>query len=109
MFCVYNVVHVAFLPKNHKQVFSIKNTVNNFLFFLCKDIPKFVEKSRPLITRTNFALDRRTILCLFVSGFQGQVFKDKKILLERSKKMKEQKRNTLQNPRTFIKKRSLAS
>ena len=46
-----------------------------------------------VITRPNCALDRRTILCLYVSGFQKQVFKHVKILSERSKEMKEQKKN----------------
>ena len=45
------------------------------------------------ITRPICALDRRTILCLYVPGFHGQVFKHVKILSERSKKMKEQKKN----------------
>ena len=46
------------------------------------------------ITRPNCALDRRTIFCrYFVSGFQGQAFKQGKVLSERSKKMKEEKKN----------------
>ena len=45
------------------------------------------------ITRPNCALDRSTILCLYVPGFQRQVFKDVKILSERSKESKEQKKN----------------
>ena len=39
----------------------------------------------------NCALDRRTILSLYVPGFQRQVFKHVKILSERSKEMKEQR------------------
>ena len=38
-------------------------------------------------------MDRRTILCLYVPGFHRQVFKHVKTLRERSKKMKEQKKN----------------
>ena len=45
------------------------------------------------ITRPNCALDRRRILCLYVSGFQRQVFKLVKSLSERSKEIKEQKKN----------------
>ena len=45
------------------------------------------------ITRPNCALDRRTILCLYVSGFQRQVFKHVEILSERSKESSEQKKN----------------
>ena len=45
------------------------------------------------ITRPNYALDRSTILCLYVPGFQRQVFKHLKILSERSKESKEQKKN----------------
>ena len=45
------------------------------------------------ITRPNCALDRSTILYLYVSGFQRQVFKHVKILSERSKESKEQKNN----------------
>ena len=45
------------------------------------------------ITRLNCALDRSTILCLYVSGFQRQVYKHVKILSERSKESKEQKKN----------------
>ena len=43
--------------------------------------------------RPNCALDRRTILCMHVPGFQRQVFKNVKILSERSNEMKEQKKN----------------
>ena len=45
------------------------------------------------IRRPNCALDRSTILCLNVPGFQRQVFKHVKILSERSKESKEQKKN----------------
>ena len=45
------------------------------------------------ITRPNCALDRSTKLCLYVPGFQRQVFKREKILSERSKESKEQKKN----------------
>ena len=45
------------------------------------------------ITRPNYAPNRRTILCLYLPGFQKQVFKHVKILSERSKDMKEQKKN----------------
>ena len=41
------------------------------------------------ITRPNCALDRSTILCLYVPGIQGQVFIHVKILSERSKEIKE--------------------
>ena len=44
-------------------------------------------------TRPNCALDRRTILCLYVPEFQNQGFKHVEILLEKSKRMKEQKKN----------------
>ena len=55
---------------------------NNFEFFAY-----FV------ITRPNCALDRSAFLCLYVPGFQRQVFKHVKILSERSKESKEQKKN----------------
>ena len=45
------------------------------------------------IRRPNCALDRITILCLYVPGFQIQVFKHVKMLSERSKESKEQKKN----------------
>ena len=45
------------------------------------------------ITRPNCALDKRKILCLYVPGFQRQVFKHVKNLSERSKESKEQKKN----------------
>ena len=54
---------------------------------------KMLMKRRIHITRPKCALDRRTILCLNVPGFQSQVFKHVKILSERSKKVKEQKNN----------------
>ena len=50
----------------------------------------FQDVSKNSITRPNCALDRITILCLYVTGFQTQVFK---ILSERLKRMKEQKKN----------------
>ena len=43
--------------------------------------------------RPNCALDRRLILCLYVPGFQRQIFKHVKVLSERSKKKIEQKKN----------------
>ena len=43
--------------------------------------------------RPNCALDRSPILCLYVPGFQRQVFKPVKILSERSKENREQKKN----------------
>ena len=49
------------------------------------------------IMRPNCALDRRSILCLYVPGFQRQVFKHIKILSERSKENKEQKKNKRSN------------
>ena len=45
------------------------------------------------ITRPNCALDRSTILYLYVRGIQRQVFIHVKILSERSKESKEQKKN----------------
>ena len=54
------------------------------------------EKTKTLhfcITRPNCALDRSTFLCLYVPGFQRQVFNHVKILSERSKESKEQKKN----------------
>ena len=42
-----------------------------------------------IITRPNSALDRRTILCLYVPGFQRQVFKHDKFLSERSTESKD--------------------
>ena len=45
------------------------------------------------ITRPNCALNRSTILCLYVPGFQRQFFQHVKILSDRSKENKEQKKN----------------
>ena len=45
------------------------------------------------ITRPNCALDRRTIFCLYVPGFQRQVFKHVNLLREQSKESEEQKKN----------------
>ena len=45
------------------------------------------------ITRPNSALNRSKVLCLYVPGFQRQVFKHVKVLSERSKESKEQKKN----------------
>ena len=47
----------------------------------------------PAFTGENFAMDRRTFLCLYFPGFPGQVFKPGKILSEQLKKLKEQKKN----------------
>ena len=49
------------------------------------------KKLSGILTRPNCALYWRTILCLYVPGFQRQVFKHVKTLPERSKKMKEQR------------------
>ena len=45
------------------------------------------------ITRPNCALDRRTALCLYVPGFQRQVFKRVNVFSERIEESKEQKKN----------------
>ena len=58
-----------------------------------KSICSTYRKRSTNITRPNCALDRSTILCLSVPGFQRQVFKHVKILSERSKESKEQKKN----------------
>ena len=58
--------------------------------FYCKHIPT---NFLTLITRPNCALDRSTIWCLYVPGFQRQVFKHVKILSERSKESKKQNKN----------------
>ena len=65
-------------------------TIYDWHLFLIK-LNQF-EKSR-FITRPNCALDRSTNLCLYVAGFQKKVFKHVKILSERSKETKEQKKN----------------
>ena len=52
-----------------------------------------IPPKKKIITRLNCALDRRTILFLYVPGFQRKVFKHVKILSERSKEMKKQKKN----------------
>ena len=44
------------------------------------------------LTRPNSALDKRTILSLYVPGFHRQVFKYVKVLSKSSKNSKEQKR-----------------
>ena len=49
--------------------------------------------NRSSITRPNCALDRRSNLCLYVPGFQRQVFTHVENLSERSKEMKERKKN----------------
>ena len=46
-----------------------------------------------IITRSNFALDRFTIFCLYVSGFQGQISKHVKFWSEQFKKMREKNKN----------------
>ena len=65
------------------------------------------------ITRAKCALDRRTNLRLFVTGFQRQNFKHVNFLSERSKKMKDKRRTTgaslLRNPLTIHKVHGLAS
>ena len=72
-----------------------------FLFFKQNQIPQILIglgwvinhiKALTVITKPNCALDRRTILCLYVPRFQRQFFKHVKILSERSKKIKEQKK-----------------
>ena len=64
------------------------------------------------IKRPNCALYRQSILCLYFPAFQRQVFKHAKILSERSKESKGQKKNKgsslLRNPLTVHKMHSLA-
>ena len=57
------------------------------------DHPWYQRHDTLYITRPNCALDRRTILCLYVPGFQRQVFKHVKTLSKRSKKNNKQKKN----------------
>ena len=62
------------------------------------------------ITRPNCVLDRCTVLCLYVPGFQKKAFKHIKFFSEHSKRMKEQKKNKSERPyrgirRQFTKRR----
>ena len=63
--------------------------------------------------RQNCALDRSTILYVYVPGFQRQIFEHFKFLSERSKGLKEQKKtkgaSLLRNPLTIHEIHSLAS
>ena len=47
------------------------------------------------ITRPNCALDRRKISCLYVPGFQSQVYKHDEGFSEQIKKFKKQKKKKL--------------
>ena len=70
----------------------IRTTFENFKFFFTvsrKIGLKFLSFGIPIFTGPNRALDRRTILCLYVAGFQTHVFKHVKALSEQLKKMKE--------------------
>ena len=59
--------------------------------------------------KPNCALDKHTLLCLYVPGFQRQVSKHVEILSERSKEMKNRRRTRgaffLRNPLTFHKRK----
>ena len=46
-----------------------------------------------IYTRPNCALDGRTMLCLYVPGFHRQGLKRVQVSSQRSKKMREQKKN----------------
>ena len=62
-----------------------KTPKGKLVFYFCKDNILTQGKSFSLnITRPNYALDGRTILCLYVSGFQSQVFKHVNILSKRA-------------------------
>ena len=76
-FFVHLIFHVIFF------IFCIVSVV------FIKDLKIFFFN----ITRLNFALDRCTILCLYVPGFQRQVFKHVKFFSEGSERMKEKKKN----------------
>ena len=75
-----------------------------FLFFL-QTFEKCAGALFSGIMRPNCALDRSTVLCLYVPGFQRQVIKHVKILSEQSKKIKEQK--TSNNERSVSRKTGL--
>ena len=82
---------------NVKIVFTIGKLLLEASFSASLAINSYNKKIQYLIckniTRPNCALDRRTILCLYVPGFHRQVFKPVEILSERSKESKEQKKN----------------
>ena len=64
--------------------------------------------------KPNCALDTRTVLCLYVPGFQRRIFIHVKVLSERSNEMKEQKKrktgaSLLRNPLAIHKIHNLAS
>ena len=69
-----------------------KHFLNNLKSIKSKKIIERVQINILNKTRPNCALDRRTNLCLYVPGFPLQVFKQVKILSERSEGTKEQKK-----------------
>ena len=73
------------------------------------DLNSSKKKLNRFITRPNCALDRRKILCLYVPGFQRQVYKHVKILSEKTKEQRSTKgMSLLWNPLTTHKMHSLA-
>ena len=85
-FC-FSVPHFACEGKIFKMIsfFAFKLLSNLFLSY--KNAIQIIWEKKSeykfVITRPNCALERSTILCLYVSGFQRQVFKHVKILSER--------------------------
>ena len=76
--------------KSSKRAWTSPELGQFTIFQTCITLQKTIRGNN---TRLSFALDGRTIFCLYFPGFQRQVFKHVKILSERSKEMKEQKKN----------------
>ena len=76
-----------FATGNLLILFNVRRLLINAIFsFVTGNLPICID-----ITSPNCALDRSTILCLYVPGFQRQVFKHVKILSERLKRRTEQR------------------
>ena len=95
--------------KCNLRIFCERKIYYNILIDYCF----FFRKQKTFITRPNCALDRRTILCLYVPGFQRQVFKMLKFCRNDQRKVKHKRRtkgaSLLRNLLTMHKLNSLAS
>ena len=72
---------------------QLKVRANKEKFFRIKVVQNTFAESKNKHYEAKLSTDRRTILCLYVPGFSRQVYKHVKILSERSKESKEQKKN----------------
>ena len=71
----------------------MKNVIIQYKWKLSKELFSQGCQKNSNITRLNYALERRTILCMYATEFHREFFKHGKVLSKRLNNMKDEKKN----------------